>query len=36
MKILHPSFFISSKKLLKIMENVFPESAIAKFIGDAG
>lgn len=36
MIILYPSFFISSKMPLKIMENVFPQLTIVEFVGGAG
>ena len=36
MKIFHPSFFISLKKSLKVMVNIFPKSVIPEFIEYAG
>ena len=36
MKIFHSLFFISPKRSLKVMVNVFPKSVIAEFLGYAG
>ena len=36
MKIFQSPFFISPKRSLKVMVNVFPKSVIAEFLGYAG